>query len=292
MKTEPLWLGIDLGGTGTRFVLVNSACEIIDSRSLITDKFSASNLAESIEKFAQEIREFIVGADAVVGIGIGASGPVDLKTGQLNNPDTLPMFAGAFLADNLAKILGIPVWIDNDAVSSGIAEVHIGATTKDFRSVLCLTLGTGIGTALIVDQQPVRGGDGQHFEGGHIPVPGGKNCYCGLSACWEPIASRAALDSIRKEISDPDLLWEEYAKRLASGLLTHIVIFRPEAIVFNGSVSRYYADFKGPLLKLISLHSNYLSVKWIGASTLGDFAGARGAAILAMRGLGWSAPGR
>lgn len=289
MDTESLWLGIDLGGTGTRLVLVNSAYEVINSRSLLTENFSASNVAESIEKLAREIREFTLGLKSVVGIGIGATGPVDLKSGRMNNPDTLPIFVGAYLAEDLAKILGVPVWIDNDAVSSGIAEAHIAATSKGMRSILCLTLGTGIGTALIVDQKPVRGGDGQHFEGGHIPVPGGKNCYCGLAECWEPIASRGALDVIRQEFSDPKLLWEEYAKRVSAGLLTYIVIFRPEVIVFNGSVAAYYEDFKGPLLKLISPHGDYQSVKWIGASTLGDFAGARGAAILAMRGLGWHA---
>ena len=94
--------------------------------------------------------------------------------------------------------MAAPAWIDNDAVVAGLAETHWGRAGAT-ESLLCVTLGTGIGAVLIEAGRPRRAADGQHPEAGHIPVAGtGNPCYCGLPQCWEQVASRTALDRLRR----------------------------------------------------------------------------------------------
>jgi glucokinase len=281
-----LWGGVDLGGTGTRFVIVDGRGTIIAGETVPTSTFDV----DAIDRLATFVSGLVPEDGELAGVGVGASGPVDLSTGQIRNPDTLPQFMGFDVAGGLEKRLGTPIWLDNDAVVAGLAEVQWG-TVGESRSVLCVTLGTGIGAVLISAGLPVRASDGQHPEGGHIPVPGSGNpCYCGLAQCWEQVGSRTALDRLQKYggVSEGQL-WDIYGDWVASGLVTLLTLYHPSAVVIGGSVARHWDRLEAPLRISLSRSREFGSQILLCASQLGDRAGALGAALLPQRRIGWHA---
>jgi glucokinase len=166
---------------------------------------------------------------------------------------------------------------------------------KDYSSVLCITIGTGLGVSLFKDRKPIRGLDGQHPEGGHIAIPGiSAPCYCGLDACWEMSASRLALAEIAKSKSELFLIdgrsdfskfsegtWREFGYRIADGLITHLVISRPEVVVICGSIIDQWDSFQSHLIARLKTHRGFGEIKNIQPSTIGDLSGAIGATMLA-----------
>jgi glucokinase len=246
----------------------------------------------AVERLAEMIRGLVTDQGQLKGVGIGASGPVDLMTGEIHNPDTLPQFTGVDVAGGLERALGVPAWIDNDAVVAGLAEGMWGVA-REAGSVLCITLGTGIGAVMIQGGSPVRAADGQHPEGGHIPVPGAGNpCYCGLSQCWEQVASRTALDRLRDEgdVGGPDL-WPEYAERVASGLVTLLTLYHPACVVIGGSVAQHWGELRQPLRQCLSRYREFNPSVPLVASDLGERAGALGATLLPKLAVGWNDQG-
>lgn len=279
-----LWAGLDLGGTGTRAIILDDTGQALAGATVPTDSFEAN----AVELLGDLVSGLVNDSNRLAGVGIGVSGPLDLTTGQIHNPDTLPQFTGLDVAGGLQRVLAAPTWIDNDAVVAGLAETEWGEAS-DAESVLCITLGTGIGAVLIDGSQPQRAADGQHPEGGHIPVAGtGNPCYCGLPQCWEQVASRTALDRLQRSGEfDASALWTEYAERVASGLIALVTVYHPACIVVGGSVTQHWAQLGTPLRTTLSRFSQFDPATTLLPSKLGERAGARGATLLARRGIGW-----
>ena len=127
------------------------------------------------------------------GIGIGCTGPVDPVTGVLGTVDLLPGWQGGAMAAELAEGFHVPVAMENDADAAGLAEAVWGAG-RGKRRFLYVTVGTGIGVAIILDGALYRGVDGSHPEVGHQSIDAsGPPCYCGARGCWEILASGPAL---------------------------------------------------------------------------------------------------
>lgn len=289
---EPIWAGVDLGGTGTRVVIVDSSGTVLASEIQSTRRVAGNNPNEAVANLSAILRELSQGTGEFSGVGIGASGPVDLHTGVILNPDTLPYFSEIDISSLISREFGVPVWIDNDAVVAGLAEATWESGPHE-ELLMCVTLGTGIGVSYIKDGIPLRGGDGQHPEGGHIGVPGvGHPCYCGIENCWEQVASRTILDGLLlahfpSMIDSQSEFWAEYARGLAAGLKTHLAIHRPSAIAIAGSVTGRWLEFCGPLLKEMYMEGPYPNSIRIYPSRLGEFAGARGASLLPRMQIGW-----
>ena len=293
-------IGIDLGGTGSRFVLMGEDGKVLKNLTVKTPTFSNKDL--SIQ-FIMEAINSVANGTEIFGVGIGATGPID-PDGIIQNPDTLAAFSGCNLVDTLANELSLPVYIENDAVSAALAEYQFGSTRKS-SSLLLITLGTGIGTSLLINGEPFRGGDGWHPEGGHLDVGRlNEGCYCGRTSCWESSASRQALQRIAAEkinfpvtsIADLDEIvartftqdpvaieiFKEYGIRVAEGLANLCGLYRPTDIVFSGGGARYFAQFSPAMLNYLEKVQNWIPKVIIQASILGDFAGAMGAATLAL----------
>ena len=145
----------------------------------------------------------------------------------------------------------MPCVIDNDAVAAALGENSYGAGQHS-PALLAITLGTGIGVALLHGSTPYRGADGVHPEAGHIPVPGPPApCYCGLATCWEQLASRTALDAATGHATDQVAaaardgdqhsrqILDRYAEHVGAGLATLTTVFRPARIVVGGSSAQY-----------------------------------------------------
>jgi glucokinase len=280
-------LGADLGGTGTRIVLTDESGTVLDQRSVPT----SSDPATAVGRLAEALAEIADGP--VAGIGIGASGPIDTQ-GVVRNPATLPAYSGVDLVEALTDRFQVPVVIDNDAVTAAYAETRLGAA-RDARAVLVVTLGTGVGVAMLIDGYPARTASGTHPEAGHLSVPGLAPCYCGRTSCWEQHASRATLqrqvEALGLELDtaftlatdgDPEAaaVFVSYGAAVGTGLADLLTLYGPDLVVLGGGGARYL-DRYGPALEqaLAQVVGCYQSPQVVTAA-LGDLAGAIGAALM------------
>jgi glucokinase len=292
MTTLPVTVGIDLGGTGTRIVLLDATGAIHEQYSLPTphDLEPGIAVANLIAPVAAAAR-----GSNLIGVGIGASGPVT-PGGIITNDETLPAFSHVPIATLIQEALDVPCVIDNDAVTAAIGENAYGAGESS-PALLTVTLGTGIGVAFLCDDQPFRGGDGVHPEAGHIPVEGGPApCYCGLPVCWEQRASRTALDVLTggntAEVAslaasgdrDASQLFGAYGREVGRGLSSLLTIFRPERVVLGGSAAQYLALFAPGLDAAIRRNGAFAWAPPYARAALGPLSGAVGAAAMARPG--------
>ena len=294
-----LVVGIDLGGTATRFVAVDGRGRVVERHIASTPPHgSQGDIAQFL---AEGVRRVTAGAGPA-SIGVGASGPISPK-GIILNPDTLPAFTGVDVPDLLTGEFGVPCVIDNDAVTAALAEATFGAG-RDDDSLLMVTLGTGIGVSMLQAGSPVRGADGEHPEAGHMTIAGPPAaCYCGRDTCWEQAASRLALQRACSAItprpadSSADIdavaaradageeaalrVFAEFGTRLADGLANLLTVFRPRVLVIGGSGAAYLRYFRETVeAALDSVVDTYPRVD-IRAAEFGEFGGAIGAAALA-----------
>ena len=294
----PVRIGIDLGGTGTRFVAVDESGAVVARSAFATPTGIAPDAARS---FLVQHARAVASGRPIVAVGIGASGPVDASC-VIRNPETLPAFTDVELLPAIAAELAAPVRIDNDAVTAALFEAHCGAAAG-YDSVLMVTLGTGVGVAALQPTGPVRGADGTHPEAGHLSVTGAEApCYCGRAACWEQLVSRAALQRAAGSVlpsptgtpadidaaaemaarSDPDAVavFDAFGRHLAEGLADLLTVFRSSCVVLGGSAAKYRPAY-GPALERRLAHVDvYRATPPVLVSAAGDFGGAIGAALL------------
>jgi len=288
-ESGPVSVGVDLGGTGTRIVVLGADGTVRRATSRPTSagippERAVAELADSIAATASGL--------PLRAVGIGASGPVD-RLGLIRNPHTLPAYSDIPLADIISEHLGVGCVIDNDAVTAAIAEHALGAGRKS-DALLVVTLGTGVGVAMVCRGRPVRAADGSHPEAGHLAVDGPPApCYCGLPTCWEQLASRTALDQLtshrtaevasnaRTGDAGASAVFDTYGQRVGAGLGTLLTLLKPDRVVVGGGAAQYL-DLTGSGIRH-SLHRTpgFTSAPELRAAELGDLAGAVGAALLA-----------
>jgi glucokinase len=294
---ENLAVGIDLGGTATRFVAVDSREQVRARRIVGTPR---SGNPEQLRRFINQNVRTIAEGGQILSIGIGASGPIDAD-GVIQNPDTLPAFTGVDLLPGIEREFHHRPAIDNDAVTAALGEARFGAGRSN-PNMLMVTLGTGIGVCLLQHGQPFRAADGSHPEAGHLSISGpDAPCYCGRSTCWEQVASRRALqdaasslfDDARDSSEDIDRasqlastgdsaaieMFANYGRRLADGLSNLIAAYGANFVVIGGSGSNYLPSY-GPALRehLLEIQDCF-PIPIVGAQ-LGEDGGAIGAALL------------
>jgi glucokinase len=288
-------IGVDLGGTTTRIVALDSSDEVAAQRLVETRSFPAGDPEGVVGRLANLIVE-VTGGAPIHGVGIGASGPID-AFGVIRNPDTLPEFSGFDLTGGMSGALRAPCVLENDADVFTLGESRLGAA-RGARCVVGVTLGTGVGTGVINDGHIHRGGDGEHPEGGHIPTPGPPApCYCGLEYCWEQRASRTALErliearapgrDVGQVVADAEAgepvaaeLLHEYSLGVGSGLAALATLFRPQTFVIGGGVTPYLAALMDGIREALTRRGPYVITADVVASELGVLAGAIGAATL------------
>lgn len=227
-----MYLAIDVGGTKT-FVASISDEGIIQERFrfLTPEDYSVfvNNLEENVAKLST--KRFIAA-------GISAPGKIDYESGTGVAMGNLP-WKNVPIKQDLQKIAGCRVLLDNDANLAGLSEAIL---LKDqYSKVLYVTIGTGIGTAVVFDQEIVL----PDCEGGHMVLE-----YDGRMQKWESFASgRAIVKRFGKPASDitNPSDWQYIAHVLAVGLIDLIAFVQPQAIVLGGGVSQHFAQFEKPL---------------------------------------------
>jgi glucokinase len=292
-------VGIDLGGTNIRVAKVNLLGEISQSTFVEIDR--APQVQKKFHQIIEIVSELIDAnkGSAPLGIGVGVTGPIDVYTGIIDNPFTLPDHFQGNIKAALSEKFDLPVVVENDANSACLGEAIFGAG-KNSEVVACITIGTGIGVGVVKDGVVYRGAGGIHPEAGHMTIDSnGPECYCGKFGCLESLASGTALRNlgIKSNVLTPaqsakDLF--ELAQKgnqraqeivsqannaLSIGVAQLISTYLPETIVVTGGAVNSSDSLIEVLNKTASEASHFMQSKTsVKAGSLGDWAGTIGAA--------------
>ena len=311
------YLGVDLGGT-------NIAAGVVDEQyNVVAQKSIPTKAGRSIEEIVKDIAELSLAVSQEVGLtmadftswGIGTPSYVDPKTRLLVHVNNLG-WKNVPIFDYLDKYTDIPIYIENDANCAALGEALAGAA-KGHKNAIMLTLGTGVGGGIILNNRVYSGADMLGTELGHTKlVFDGEPCNCGQRGCMESYCSATALVRHAKEaiVEYPNsLIWqlckgnqdnisaktvfdaqaqgdicavqlvEQYIEYLSGGLSTFVTIFRPEIVIIGGGVAQAGQVLLEPLQK--ALYRNTFAATEIGVppivkAKLGNEAGIIGAAFL------------
>jgi glucokinase len=272
-------VGIDLGGTIVRAGAFDSQGRLLvvhetPIEAVRGPEFGLRKIRGLIEQVLAES-----GTRSLIGIGIGATGPLDPIQGIINNPFTLPTWENVAIIEWMQKAFSVPVTLENDADAAALGEYWQGAG-REVQHLYAVTAGTGIGTALITDGQIYRGLAGSHPEGGHLLLdPAGPLCYCKMRGCWESLCAGPAIERRAREtdLSNSRLLEmsegdrhkisarlvfeaarmgdltalsivEKVSEYFALAILNIAILFAPDMIVLSGGVMRS-VDFFMPRIQ-------------------------------------------
>ncbi len=185
-------LGVDIGGTKVAVGLVNREGRILtQSRKPMVANDTADAGLRAVAGAIDSLASSAPGG--IHSIGICAPGPLDPKTGIVLNPPNLRCWRDFPLADRIASLYHVPVRVDNDANAAALAETRWGAA-RGYRYVFYATIGTGIGTGIVLDGQIYHGNTGSAGEGGHMSIDyRGPICGCGKHGCIEILAAGPAI---------------------------------------------------------------------------------------------------
>lgn len=208
---KPYVLGIDIGGTNTVFGIVDARGAVIASGSIKTKKHNkVEDYIDELHQEAQKLIDAYDATDKVHGIGIGAPN-ANYFTGNIDECVNLPWPAPIPLAKMVSDRFGIPVAITNDANAAAIGEMTYGAA-RGIKDFIMITLGTGVGSGIVINGQLVYGHDGFAGELGHMIVKrnNGRLCGCGRTGCLEAYCSATGVARTAREFlevrNEPSLL--------------------------------------------------------------------------------------
>ncbi len=306
-------IGIDLGGTNIAGGLVSDDGKIIfkTSSPTISDKGEAVLLSAILDVINLLIKR--ANGEKFSYIGIGVPGHVDDKTGMVVRCNNVP-FENTPLAAFVTENTGLPCYLGNDANAAALAEVLVGSA-KEFDDAVMITLGTGIGAGLIVNNKIHTGCNGAAGELGHISLfPDGLECNCGRRGCFELYGSVTALirqtrDAMKAHPQSK--LWEfagtlndvngktafdafragdktgsevvaTYLRYISIGVINIVNLLFPKAIIFGGGISKEGEALLGPIREIVKkeCYSTYGEQTKLLTATLGNDAGIIGAAFL------------
>jgi len=304
-------LVLDLGGTQLRLALANRDGKLLSRYAAPTQ--AAQSQRRLIGRINRAIREITSDIDLkqVLGMGVAVAGLVNPETGVLLSSPNLPRLRNVRLKALLEREIKAPVWLANDASLAALGEHRFGAG-RGFSHLVYITVSTGIGGGVIIDNGLFLGGQGYAAEIGHMVIdPDGPRCACGNMGCLEAFASgsaiaRMALEelsrgkvSIITSLAEDDLsrvtaemvaraaqsgdpLAEEIMDRagtsLGIGVVNLLHLFDPELVIIGGGVSRAGELILRPVRRVIAERamSGFKGAKVV-TSALGDDSGLLGA---------------
>lgn len=263
-------IGIDIGGTSIKGAAVTEEGKVLDVFSMPVEKGEKQEV--TINKLIAITNEYIkshgYNANNVLGIGLGVPGAIDSIHGICSSSNNLK-WENLPIQKMMEEGTGFKVKITNDANAAALGEAKFGSG-KDFKDIIMITLGTGVGGGIVIDGKLVEGNEGKGAELGHtVIVLNGRQCTCGRKGCFEAYASATALIADTKEAmeKDPNSLMHkiaaengkvdgrtsfeaaklgdttaievinQYVYFLSEGLLNYCNIFRPEAIILSGGIA-------------------------------------------------------
>lgn len=289
MKTAAL----DIGGTAIKYCLFDDRFPLAETEVHETPtgaRFGGKALMEKVKATVGDMSGF----DA---IAISSSGQIDTEQGTVVfATDNIPGYTGTPIREILERCFHVPVTVENDVNAAALGEAVAGAG-REYGSFLCLTYGTGIGGAIILNRSVYRGSSFSAGEVGHIIThAGGLPCTCGNRGCYESYASTTALVRTVQELTGRTLNGREIFRQLGDplvsqavtawiqeiiwGLVSLIHIFNPPAVILGGGIMNedFVCDAIREQIRGF-LMPNYRGVK-IRKAKLGNLAGLQGAIAL------------
>lgn len=311
-------LGVDLGGTNIAIGIVNENYEIIKKGSVPTNaQNGADYIIENMAALALRLcDESGIAFSEIESIGIASPGIANCDTGVVEYANNLP-FKKFPIASKLSEKLGgfKNIKIANDANAAAWGEAVSGAAKGTTYSIM-VTLGTGVGGGIIIDNKIYTGFNYAGAELGHIVIEAnGRQCTCGRKGCWEAYSSatalikmtrekieeceksgrktlmssapkvsgRTACDCMRQGDEAAKEVYDKYISYLATGLINIVNIFQPEVISLGGGVSgegQSLIDSLTPIIKREQYGCGIVTETQIKIAKLGNDAGIIGAAAL------------
>jgi len=195
------YVGVDVGGTWVKAALVTFAGEIERFSEALTAPAGGDSLIGQIVTLAHDLTvEAEARGKTVAGVGVVTPGAIDIRSGVVvGKCPNIPDWQGQPLGRKLSCELGMNVFIDNDARGMALGELRFGAA-RGAGSALCVTVGTGIGGAIIIDGKVWHGASFTAGEIGHLCVQlDGEMCKCGLKGCLETVAATPAIQRRARE---------------------------------------------------------------------------------------------
>ena len=313
-----MYAGIDLGGINIAVGLVDDDYSMIAKGSVPTGR--ERTFGEIMKDAADLINRLVAEsgrtAAEIRAIGMGAPGVPDVEKKTVIYACNLPQVHHSSLKDEMAKYFpGVPVYVENDANAAAYGEILAGAA-KGLANAVVVTLGTGVGGGVIIDNKIYAGFNHAGSEIGHMVLNfNGPKCGCGRSGCFEAYASATALIQQTKEMiqSYPDSVIHDmidhnpdningktafdaakqgdragekivskYLEYLGIGVMNIVNMLQPEAIVIGGGICKEGEYLLAPLRKYVATYAytNEVPQTKLLAASLGNDAGIIGAAML------------
>jgi glucokinase len=193
-------IGVDLGGTNLRIAAVDDQGHLVEKVTLGTKvSLDRDQVIDHMCDAIQRLTEKYMNSAALLGIGIGVAGIIDLQTGTMRESPNLPGWADYPVLAEIERRLKTRVILENDANAAALGEHWLGAA-KNFPDMAMITLGTGVGGALVLGSKIFHGMTGMAGEFGHTTIePEGNPCGCGNRGCLEQYASATAVVRMAKE---------------------------------------------------------------------------------------------
>ncbi|PKL74788.1 MAG: glucokinase [Candidatus Melainabacteria bacterium HGW-Melainabacteria-1] len=311
-------IGFDVGGTTLKAALVSGG-EILETVSATTPVEQSQAeailvISALIERLKDAARRQQLELSAV---GMGIAGLVDHTRGYVITAPNLPTWCDFSLAEQLSRKVGLPVALDNDVRTMAMGELAYGAGQGAVH-MLCLTVGTGVGSAIVIDGQIYRGASLTAGEFGHVTVvpAGGRTCGCGNRGCLETVAGTEGILSLAERQLERGLapilaqklaensghlspkliaesasagdagciaLWQEVGHWLGLALAGAVNFINPERIVIGGGIAQAGSLLFDPIERAIRLHAFERPARAVRVmpAQLGASAGMIGSAVLA-----------
>lgn len=311
-------IGVDLGGTRVRAVLSTGTGQILARAEMPTQAEKGfehvfSNIKKTIKR-VEELGDF----SNLVGMAVGAPGPLNPFTGVVFSPPNLPGWANVPLTALLEKATGLPVYLGNDANLAALGEYTFGAG-KDYRYLVYITVSTGVGGGVIEDGRILQGARGAAAELGHMTIEyDGPRCNCGNIGCLEiltagPSIRRRTIELLETGVESkmtgmaggdlqnitPELITQaahagdavalkiinDTAFFLGVGVTNVLHLYNPEIVVIGGGVSQIGDMLFKPLIQTV--HERAMPAFWedvpIVPTALGGDIGLYGAIALVLQ---------
>lgn len=320
--SKPYVVGIDIGGTNTVFGIVDARGTIIDNGSIKTGKHS--KIEDYVNELHEQLFQLLEKNDVVgkiAGIGVGAPNG-NYFNGTIEFAPNLPWRGVLPLADMLSERFGIPVALTNDANAAAIGEMTYGAA-RGLKDFIMITLGTGVGSGIVVNGQLVYGHDGFAGELGHVIVKpvNGRACGCGRTGCLETYASATGVartarefleirkdnsllrqipiqDITSKDVYDAAIAGDQIAKDifeytgniLGEAFANFTAFSSPKAIILFGGLAKSGDLIMKPIRE--SMERNMLNIYKNKVDLLFSELKESDAAVLGASALGWEAKGK
>lgn len=311
------YIGIDLGGTNIAGAIVNECYEIVEKYSIKTSmKRGFEGLCEDMADLCRSlVDKYKISFEDVISVGIGCPGMINEETGEIVFSNNLDIYHEA-LNKSMEDLLGKPVYSANDANAAALGEYVVGSG-RDVHSMIAITLGTGVGSGIVLEGKVLGGFNYSGGELGHMVIErNGRQCTCGRKGCFETYASATGIIQSAREAMTGDkssLLWslaggsveavtgrivfeareqgdllankvvEDYIEYLALGLANVVNALQPEMIAIGGGISHQGQWLMDALQDQVDtqVFGRFGDKQTkIVAATLGNDAGIIGAALL------------